>query len=184
MASVENHWAINHGQLYSLAEQQLVDCETHCYGCNGGNTYYGFTYLDSHYAIAESTYKYTARDGTCKYNSYNKTPVMTKGNTSVASNSYSQMKSALNHGILSVAIEADRSVFQRYSSGIFDSTACGTNLDHATNVVGWGSTNGVEYWIMRNSWGKYWGESGYMRLEIKSGAGVCGIQMQPNYPKM
>jgi C1A family cysteine protease len=92
------------------------------------------------------------------------------------------MKAALNKAPLSVAIEADRSVFQSYRSGIFNSTACGTNLDHATNVVGWGSSSGTEYWIMRNSWGTSWGEKGYMRLEIKSGAGVCGIQSRPLYP--
>jgi len=94
------------------------------------------------------------------------------------------MKSALSSAVLAVSIEADKSVFQRYSSGIFNSTQCGTSLDHATNVVGWGSHNGTEYWIMRNSWGKSWGESGYMRLEIVSGAGICGIQKEPLYPKV
>jgi len=53
-----------------------------------------------------------------------------------------------------------------YSSGIFSSAQCGTNLDHATLVVGWGSASGQEYWIMKNSWGTTWGEKGYMRLAI------------------
>ena len=57
----------------------------------------------------------------------------------------------------------------------FDSTACGTNLDHATLVVGYGSDAGQEYWIMKNSWGTVWGEEGYMRLAIVDGAGICGI---------
>jgi len=92
------------------------------------------------------------------------------------------MKAALAKAPLSVAIEADRSVFGQYKSGIFNSSSCGTNLDHATNVVGWGSSNGTDYWIMRNSWGTSWGEKGYMRLEIQNGAGVCGIQTRPLYP--
>jgi C1A family cysteine protease len=74
------------------------------------------------------------------------------------------MKAALARQPLSVSIEADRSVFQNYRSGIFNSTACGTSLDHATNVVGWGTSGGVDYWLMRNSWGTTWGESGYMRV--------------------
>jgi len=69
-----------------------------------------------------------------------------------------------------------------YSEGIFDSEDCGTQLDHATNVVGWGSENDKEYWIMRNSWSSTWGESGYIRIKITDGAGICGIQMEPQYP--
>jgi len=79
-------------------------------------------------------------------------------------------------------IEADRAVFQQYRSGIFSSTGCGTSLDHATLVVGYGSDAGTEYWIMKNSWGTVWGEEGYMRLEIVDGDGICGIQMNPLYP--
>ena len=93
-----------------------------------------------------------------------------------------QMKAAVAKQPISVLIEADRSVLQQYTGGIFNSSACGTNLDHATLVVGYGSENGTEYWIMKNSWGSGWGESGYMRLEIEAGKGVCGIQMNTLYP--
>merc|ERR1712100_60037 len=102
------------------------------------------------------------------------------GYKNVTAKSPDAMKTALENGILSVAIEADKRVFQTYTSGIFNSTSCGTNLDHATNVVGWGTSGSTSYWVMRNSWGTSWGENGYMRLEIVSGNGLCGIQMQPN----
>jgi C1A family cysteine protease len=185
VACMENHWAIKTGKLYSLSEQQLVDCDTQCYGCNGGVQAYAFQYYKSYYAHSEETYSYKAKEGTCKYNSYTPTDVKTKGwtgYTNVTANNESQMKAALQKGVLAVAIQADQSSFQRYRTGIFDSASCGTQLDHATNVVGWGSEAGQEYWIMRNSWGTTWGEQGYMRLAIQSGAGVCGIQMQPLYP--
>ena len=48
--------------------------------------------------------------------------------------------------------------FQMYTSGILDSTKCGTSLDHAVAAVGYGTENGVEYYIVRNSWGANWGE--------------------------
>jgi len=93
------------------------------------------------------------------------------------------MKAALEKGVLAVSIEADQRSFQSYKSGIFDSSACGTRLDHATNVVGWGSESGTDFWIMRNSWGKSWGEKGYMRVKAEaSGKGICGIQKEPLYP--
>ena len=76
------------------------------------------------------------------------------------------MKAALQLKPISVAIQANKISFQFYKSGIFNNTNCGTSLDHATNVVGWGNdvTTGVDYWIIKNSWGTGWGEAGYMRL--------------------
>jgi len=129
----------------------------------------------------EYSYTYTARDGACKYNPNATTGIVSYGYVNVASQDVNQMKAALAIKPLSVSIEADQPSFQSYRGGIFNG-ACGTSLDHATNVVGWGAENGVEYWIMRNSWGTSWGEQGYMRLQIVNGAGVCGIQLAALYP--
>jgi cathepsin L len=86
------------------------------------------------------------------------------------------MKTALLLGPLSVAIEADRAIFQNYKSGILNSTACGTSLNHAVIVVGWGTSGSTEYWTVRNSWGTTWGEEGYIRMQITTrGAGICGV---------
>jgi len=68
-----------------------------------------------------------------------------------------------------------------YTSGILDQS-CGTGLDHAIAAVGYGSDNGQEYWIIRNSWGSSWGEEGYIRVAIEDGEGICGIQMGSFYP--
>jgi C1A family cysteine protease len=141
-----------------------------------------FAYYVTASPSLESVYPYTAKDQTCKYNKKNATAVRATGYTNVLRNSPNQMKAALAVKPLSVSIEADTSVFQSYRTGILNSTACGTSLDHATNVVGWGEQNGTEYWIMRNSWGSSWGESGYMRIAIVDGHGICGIQMEPLYP--
>jgi len=181
VSAMESAHKIQSGSLLSFAEQQLVDCSTTSFGCNGGNAGLAFRYYGTHGAMAESSYKYTAKNGTCQY-SDNNTGVKASGHTNVLGSNVTQMKNALAQKPLSVAIEADQSVFQSYKSGIFNSTACGTSLDHATNVVGWGSENGTEYWIMRNSWGTTWGDKGYMRLAIVEGNGICGIQMQPLFP--
>ena len=70
-------------------------------------------------------------------------------------------------------------VFQFYSKGVFNSNSCGTNLDHGVAAVGYGTDAGKPYFIVRNSWGAWWGESGYIRIAIVDGTGICGIQMEP-----
>ena len=130
----------------------------------------------------EAKYPYKGKDGTCAYSAADISGVNVAYYEMVTQDNVEQMKAAVAKQPVSVSIEADRAVFQQYHSGIFDSTGCGTNLDHATLVVGYGSENGQEYWIMKNSWGTVWGEEGYMRLAIVDGDGICGIQMSPLFP--
>lgn len=148
-------------------------------GCNGGNVSLAFKYLMSYDAMMETEYLYTAKDGTCKYVAGSGARVAQ--HASVPQSDATAMKERVSQTPVSVAIQADQRVFQTYKSGVFDSSSCGTQLDHATNVVGWGEEDGQEFWIMRNSWGSSWGESGYMRMAIEDGHGICGIQMQVDY---
>jgi cathepsin L len=95
------------------------------------------------------------------------------------------LKEAVSIQPVSVAIEADTNYFQSYSGGILTSTSCGTNLDHAVVVVGYGTEGTIDYWLVRNSWGTSWGEAGYFRILRTSStndAGICGIAMAPTFP--
>ena len=58
-----------------------------------------------------------------------------------------------------------------YSSGVLDSTDCGTNPNHDVLAVGYGndSTTGLDYWLVKNSWNTTWGEKGYARIAIVEG---------------
>jgi len=180
---VEGRHKVNKGRLVKLSEQQLVDCQhSGCHGCGGGQENKGFDYYQNHDACTEQEYGYTGRNGNCK-DSRCSTGIRTKGHSNVQKNNPNAMKSALSGGPLSVAIEADKACFQNYRSGIFDNASCGTRLNHAVGLVGWGKQSGREYWIVRNSWGKSWGESGYIRMAIESGKGVCGVQSDASLPK-
>lgn len=65
-----------------------------------------------------------------------------------------------------MAVSANNNFFMSYSDGILSNPGCTGSIDHAVNMVGWGhdSDSGKDYWIIRNSWGTYWGENGYMRI--------------------
>jgi hypothetical protein len=92
---------------------------------------------------------------------------------------------ALQNQPISIAIAASSSVFQFYTGGILSSTACGTAINHAVNLVGYGTdSSGTPFWIVRNSWGSNWGESGYMRVlrSTSNGVGVCALLALSSYP--
>ena len=182
MAAVEGEHAIKTGELLKFAEQELVDCDGLSAGCNGGSMALAFYWLERHAAILESDYAYTATDGTCMYDSLPHTSVNTTGYTSVRQRSLSQLEAAVQTGVVSVAIEADRAVFQLYNGGIFDASTCGTSLDHGVALVGFGTESGQDYFILRNSWGTSWGEEGYMKLAATDGAGICGVNLGAVYP--
>jgi C1A family cysteine protease len=74
--------------------------------------------------------------------------------------------------------------FQFYSGdGIYDGP-CGTELDHAMNIVGYGEREGKKYWILKNSWGKSWGDDGYMYIakDVDKESGMCGLAIHAYYP--
>ena len=140
-------------------------------------------YVQANGQTLESNYVYTARDGTCRASQYQPAAGVTRVN-SVATKSQSALLAAIAVGPVSVTVEADRAVFQRYTSGILNSRQCGTNLDHAITAVGYGVQDGVTYYIVRNSWGATWGDAGYINIAASGerSAGICGIQQTSVWP--
>ncbi len=184
--SVEGAWFLSNGTLPSLSEQQLVDCSDAegNQGCNGGLMDQAFQYIiDNKGITTEDAYPYTATDGTCQ--SKGKPVAATlSGYKDVTANSEVALETAIVQQPVSVAVEADQSVFQFYSGGVMDS-ACGTQLDHGVLAVGYGTDSGKEYYKVKNSWGADWGEKGYIRLGRGAKfnpSGQCGIQMVASYP--
>jgi C1A family cysteine protease len=94
------------------------------------------------------------------------------------------LKEAVLKGPVVIGIEADTYTFQSYSSGIITSPLCGTDIDHAVEIVGFGVDNGTPYWSVRNSWGPGWGEDGYFRIlrtDDMNDPGICGLAIEPSF---
>jgi len=185
--SVEGVSFISTGTLPSLSEQQLVDCSgaEGNQGCNGGLMDDAFQYIiDNKGITSESAYPYTATDGTCAAKGKPVAATIT-GFKDVPTNSETALETAIVTQPISVAVEADQSVFQFYSGGVMDSS-CGTQLDHGVLAVGYGTDGGKEYYKVKNSWGADWGMKGYILLgrgATFNPSGQCGIQMMASYPE-
>jgi C1A family cysteine protease len=123
--AVEGAWKLAGNSLKSFSEQQLVDCSKQNNGCNGGLMDYAFKYIETAPLELEGTYPYKGKDGTCEYTK-SKGVGKVKAFKDVRNDSGkgAQLKAALKHGPVSVAIEADQFVFQGYSGGVITS-GCG-----------------------------------------------------------
>merc|ERR1712216_1062487 len=155
---------------------------------------------------SEDDYPYTSGSGTTGSCKTSCSSVMTiSGYTDVKSGDEDALKDAVAQQPVSVAIEADKSVFQQYKGGVLDSPSCGKQLDHGVLIVGYGTDSGKDYWKVKNSWGTTWGDAGYIRMAktcsstgestsqgrklLGGGGGVgkkgeCGILAQPSFPEV
>lgn len=199
--SLEGIYAITHGSLVSFSEQQLVDCDNGIrknHGCNGGLMDLAFDWISSNGGLCtEQDYPYlsgtTEKAGTCQ-----KSCKLTQGSkiskyTDVIPNSDEAMMTALAQQPVSVAIQASQKDFQLYKSGIFTGV-CGSELDHGVLLVGYGTQNNLDYYILKNSWGTSWGMSGYILIgkgidpttskPYNDGAGQCGVLSEGSYPML
>lgn len=187
VAAMEGITKLKTGKLVSLSEQELVDCDVNGedQGCEGGLMDTAFQFIKSNRGLtSEANYPYEGLDGACNSRKAASPAAKITGYEDVPSNSEKALLQAVTNQPVSVAIDASGYDFQFYKSGIFTGE-CGTYLDHAVTAIGYGSSNdGTKYWLLKNSWGTSWGESGYMRMQrdISSREGLCGVAMEASYP--
>jgi len=192
--AIEGAYAIKTGTLESFSEQQLVDCDYGIIGdlnqgCGGGLMDKAFQWIQENGGLCtESAYPYTSgktlHKGTCNTSCNLLKESTVSSFVDVEINSDAALMNALAQQPVAVGIEADESTFQFYNTGVLTGK-CGTDLDHGVLAVGYGTLNGVDYYKVKNSWGKTWGMQGYVLLQrgITQKEGQCGILSgPPSYP--
>merc|ERR1712000_303360 len=166
--TMESHYAIATGEpAPHLSAQQLVDCSPnpqHCGGtggCQGSIQTLAFNYTASAGSVGEGDYAYSGRDGTCQQSAVANACVKNDGYVKVKVNDYASHMDALQKGPVAISLAA--MILQSYGGGVLSSCDC--DMDHAVQMVGYGSDSGKDYWLVRDSWGGSWGESGYVRIQ-------------------
>ena len=196
VSTLESATAIKTGTLSDLSEQQGVDCSTvkegwQNMGCNGGWYYNLWSYVSENNGLtSETCYPYTSgtttKTGVCQKSCKPVPNTKVLGQVSIKPKSDTAMLNGLYVNPVSVAIEADARSFQLYKSGVYTDQQCGSSLNHAVVLTGWGTDeSGKDYYVLRNSWGTGWGDGGYMKIGRGSqygATGLCGVLSDGYYP--
>ncbi|KAJ8943320.1 hypothetical protein NQ318_004761 [Aromia moschata] len=179
--SLEGQYIIQTGNRISLSEQNLVDCTTDYgnTGCGGGLMDYAFEYVRDNGIETTSDYPYTGSDGYCEFTA-SKSVLTISGWYDLPSSEYALQDAVANVGPVAAAMNAQLQSFSYYEGGIYWDSDCSSQIDHGVLVVGYGTENGQDYWLIKNSWGTSWGEGGYMRMARN--VGMCGIDVENSYP--
>lgn len=193
------------GKMVSLSEQNLIDCSESYgnHGCNGGLMDFAFQYIKDNGGIdTEQSYPYEGHDDTCRFQAKN-VGATDKGFVDLPEGDEEKLKEAVaTIGPVSVAIDASHESFQFYAEGrftledshkrqiviilflkgVYDEPECDSgSLDHGVLVVGYGSDNGFDYWLVKNSWSTKWGDAGFIKM-ARNKKNQCGIASAASYP--
>lgn len=179
---LEGQWFFKTHQLVSLSEQNLIDCtdEYGNRGCRGGFAYKALSYIHDVGGIySEAEYPYRSEEDLCQYTQPGNAAKVKKVVRWKGDEVMLQKKVATVGPIsVSIVVEAD---FSRYKQGIYNNPYCGDVPNHEILVVGYGTEDGHDYWLAKNSWGKDWGDNGYIKM-ARNKRNQCGIGLGCTYP--
>ena len=185
--TLEGAWFLAKGELLSFSEQQLVDCSwlQGNMGCHGGLPDNAFKYYEHKGFLKESDYWYNATDGHCQYESKKSKIIGHLHTFKKNGETESDLMASVALRPTSVGVLADP--WMNYMGGIYSNVQeCPAKkrfIDHAVLAVGYGTDEkGVDFWLIKNSWGPNWGERGYIRLGRNlTAGGMCGVALETSY---
>lgn len=186
MAAVEGALAIATGRLVDLSVQQVIDCSRRLgnMGCKGGYTSTTFDYMKKNDLMTWSAYPFTGELGNCEF-SKSKGVASVEDYVQIPRYDANALLEAVAEQPVYVGIDASSKILQLYKEGIIDSPSCGSRINHAVTIVGYGTENGKDYWLIKNSWGTWWGDSGFFKVIRSRGgrdSGVCALYQDMAYP--
>lgn len=184
LGSIEGQHFIQNGKLIELSEQDIIDCagDYGGFGCEGGIPSSVFDYVTNKGISLTSDYPYEGKKGDCR-TSKNKVEINLKGFGILKANNNEKnlMRAVAEIGPLDVGFDAEHESFMRYAGGIYFEKNCSNDLNHGMLLVGYGSENGIDFWILKNSYDVTWGEAGFIRVARNLG-NDCGVKLYMLFP--
>ncbi|XP_029431341.1 ervatamin-B-like [Rhinatrema bivittatum] len=189
VAVLESRYCIKYKELIKLSEQQLLDCDRVDEACCGGLPRNAFRYISDHGIMKRNEYEYEERANACQYEK-NEILKMNISKYYVLPDEENMAMSVAFDGPVTVAIGSHEE-FQLFDGkGIYDGE-CTEKVNHAIVIVGYGTEEGTDYWIIRNSWGESWADGGYAKVprnvnkcligEEAATADILGPKEVPNW---
>ena len=182
-ATVLEYWSRKHGFPKSISVQHLLDCTSDTSdapndGCDGGLMEYVYQYGTQGAVVLENQQPFSGLDMTCPAGDILSHVAVSNWKViereTFGSLAEHELEKILHqYGPVSVGIDSTN--WDNYKSGIFKHTMCSRDIDHAVTIVGYTR----KAWIIKNSWGKDWGDNGYLYLE--RGHNACGVTEYMTY---
>lgn len=177
-------------KLVSLSEQNIMDCTNNTKydqdACEGGWPYVALQYIIDNKGIdTEESYPYEGKNDVCRYNAAHAGATVQSYVQIQSGNEKELMEAVTKYGPVSVGIQCTNN-FQLYLGGVLVDPLCDQNrdtIDHAVLVVGYGTENGQDYWLVKNSWAEDWGDEGYIKMARNKG-NMCMIASAAVYPRV
>lgn len=185
-SSLEAFMKINNYSVHRLSEQELVDCSTENYGCQGGLMHLAFDYIIKNNGLYNyNDYKYNAKDNNCsKPNNITKAFGSNISEYSfIIPKSIFDIKISVEKNPVTIALDANNFYFRFYKQGVIDLPSnFSKQLNHAVLLVGYDYDEKGMYWIIQNSWGETWGDNGFCKIRVNKDEGTLLCQLYGVYP--
>lgn len=178
--ALEGAMKINTGVLYSLSEQELIDCTTDYPVSSSVDR--AFNYVKNNGLCMESDYNYTGRPSVC--NNTCRSVVNITGCADLRTGDLLTTEGVMQYmvNLQPVVVSMDATCLKSYVSGVISEPACYKNLNYNALIVGYNTELHVGYWIVKSSFGPNWGEAGYFRVAMFYN--IMGIAEYPSIPNV
>ncbi|EDW55046.1 cathepsin L1 [Drosophila sechellia] len=183
---LEAHLAKKYGKLVPLSPKHFVDCVPYPnQGCNAGWVSVAFNYTRDYGIASKESYPYKPENGECRWDPRKSAGTLREYVTLTSNDERELAEVVYNIGPVAVSIDHLHEEFDQYFGGILRIPSCGNtkfDLKHSVLLVGFGThPKWGDYWIIKNSYGTEWGESGYFKL-ARNANNMCGVATLPQYP--